>query len=153
MIVLTLPYPVSANRYWRTFLPKGHSRPVTIPSDEAKAYRESVKWEASRRGISTPIMGRVRIGIELFPKRPQDWAKRAAKDPQTWDDTVQCVDLDNANKVLLDALKGVAIEDDKWVRELHAVRREPDGDARVVVTITQLAVPYSPQASLLEVST
>jgi crossover junction endodeoxyribonuclease RusA len=52
--------------------------------------------------------------------------------------------------VLLDALKGVAIEDDRWVRELHSQRMEPDGDARVVVTITPLALPASPQASLLE---
>jgi crossover junction endodeoxyribonuclease RusA len=61
---------------------------------------------------------------------------------------VQCLDLDNANKVLLDALKGVAIDDDKWVRRLTAERMEPDGEARVVVTVTALAVE-EPQAALI----
>jgi hypothetical protein len=86
--------------------------------------------------IGKPIAGRVRIDIQLYPQRPQDWAKRARLAPLTWDDDVRCIDLDNANKVLLDALKGVAIEDDRWVRELHSQRMEPDGEARVVVTIT-----------------
>lgn len=151
-IVLTLPYPISANRYWTQFtLGKGKAmRMMQAPSKEAKAYKESVAWEASRRGIRAPIAGRVRIEVQLYPQRPQDWAKRAAKNPLTWDDDVRCIDLDNANKVLLDALKGVAIEDDRWVRELHSERMEPDGEARVVVTITALALPASPQASLLE---
>jgi crossover junction endodeoxyribonuclease RusA len=69
-------------------------------------------------------------------------------DGPTWDDTVRCIDIDNANKVLLDALKDVAIEDDKWVRKLTAERMEPDGEARVVVTITPLAVEQ-PQAALI----
>lgn len=152
MIVLTLPYPISANRYWRQFvLGKGEkARLMQAPSKEALAYKESVAWEASRRGIRVPITGRVRIDIALYPQRPQDWAKRSARAPLTWDDEVRCIDLDNANKVLLDALKGVAIEDDRWVRELHSVRMEPDGEARVVVTITPMALPASPQASLLE---
>lgn len=154
MIVLTLPYPVSANRYWRS-LPIGGKkggRQITVRSKEADAYRESVQWEASRRGIRKPIAGRVRIDVQLFPQRPQDWARRARLNPLTWDDDVRCIDLDNANKVLLDALKGVAIEDDRWVRELHSHRMEPDGEARVVVTITPLAVAANPQAELLEVA-
>jgi crossover junction endodeoxyribonuclease RusA len=61
---------------------------------------------------------------------------------------VQCLDLDNANKVLLDALKDVAIEDDKWVRRIDSERMEPDGEARVVVTITAIA-GAQPQADLL----
>ena len=63
-----------------------------------------------------------------------------------------CLDLDNANKVLLDALKGVAIEDDKWVRQLHSERMEPDADgARVVICITPMAVAQ-PQGELLGVA-
>ncbi|MFX7793104.1 RusA family crossover junction endodeoxyribonuclease, partial [Acinetobacter baumannii] len=65
-----------------------------------------------------------------------------------WDDTVRCIDLDNAKKVLLDALKGVAIEDDQWVRRIVAERMEPDADgARVVLTVTPLSV-VQPQAGL-----
>jgi len=61
---------------------------------------------------------------------------------------VRCIDIDNANKVLLDALKDVAIDDDKWVRKLTSERMEPDRQARVVVTITAIAT-VRPQADLL----
>lgn len=148
-IILTLPWPVSANRYWR---PVPIGRHITIvPTKEAKAYRREVAQLAGAAGIVKPMKGRVAIDVRLYPHRPQDWVKRARLDPATWDDTVQCIDLDNANKVLLDSLKGVAIEDDKWVRRLTSERMEPDGrEACVVVTITALVLPKAPQASLLE---
>ena len=146
MIELTLPYPISANRYWKQFVLNG--RAMQGPRSDAKAYRRDVQKAAVLAAIGQPITGRVRIEIALYPQRPQDWAKRASKAPLTWDDDVRCIDLDNANKVLLDALKGVAIEDDRWVRELVSRRMEPDGDARVVVRVTPLVMPAEPQASL-----
>lgn len=149
-ICLTLPYPISANRYWRSFVPRGHTRAIVTLSDEAKAYKTEVQWLCRQAGVRRPITGRVCIEVRLYPNRPQDWAKRAAKDPAGWDDTVQCLDLDNANKVLLDSLKGVAIDDDKWVRRIVSERMEPDaGPARVVVTITPLAPVVVPQMDLL----
>jgi crossover junction endodeoxyribonuclease RusA len=135
VIALTLPYPISANRYWRTYMPKGFKAPVTVPSAEAKAYKAQVCGLAKIAGVKAPIAGRVAVAIRLYPNRPQDWAKRAAKDPMGWDDTVQCLDLDNANKVLFDALKGVVIEDDRWVRRITAERMEPDGEARVEIVV------------------
>jgi crossover junction endodeoxyribonuclease RusA len=148
-ITLTLPYPVSANRYWRSFVPRGQSRAIVVLSDEAKAYKQQVGWMAHQAGIRKPIAGRVQVEIWLYPQRPQDWAKRARRDPVGWDDTVQCLDLDNANKVLLDALKGVAIEDDRWVHRLVSSRMEPDGEGRVVLTITSLMPRTAPQLDLL----
>jgi crossover junction endodeoxyribonuclease RusA len=146
MITLTLPYPISSNRYWR---PVNIGKHITIvPTKEAKDYKKLVASYCRVAGIRAPIEGRVAITVQLYPQRPQDWAKRAAKDV-AWDDGVRCLDLDNANKVLLDALKGVAIVDDGWpVRSLHSDRMEPDGDARVVVTITQIHVEQV-QAELL----
>jgi crossover junction endodeoxyribonuclease RusA len=149
MISLILPWPVSANRYWRSFVPRGHTRAIVTLSDEAKAYKAQVGWLVRQAGITVPIAGRVEIGIQLYPKRPQDWARRQRKNPLHWDDDVQCIDLDNANKVLLDSLKGLAIEDDKWVRRITAERREPDGEARVVVTINPMVAPVHPQGDLL----
>lgn len=148
-IQLTLPYPISANAYWRSFVPKGHSRAVTIRSREANAYKEQVGWMVKAAGIVKPIVGRVQIDVKLYPHRPLDYQKRMQKQGARWDDSVQCIDLDNANKVLLDSLKGVAIDDDKWVRKIVAERMEPDGEARVVVTITALHVEQ-PQVALFE---
>lgn len=146
-ITLTLPYPVSCNRYWRTRVVKGLA--MTYVSTEAKDYKREVAWLVKAAGIRQPITGRVAVSYVLYPKRPLDWSKRASKDPHGWDDTVACIDLDNAQKVLLDALKGVAFDDDKWVRRIDAERAEPDGEARLVVTIRSVAPETSPQGALL----
>lgn len=138
-ITLVLPYPISSNRYWRTYMPKGFKAPVTTLSAEAKEYKNAVKLLAKQAGILRPITGRVAVAIRLYPNRPQDWQKRVKRDPVAWDDTVQCLDLDNANKVLFDSLKGVAIEDDRWVRRISSERMEPDGEGRIEVTITAIA--------------
>ena len=138
MITLRLPVPPSANRFWRTYMPKGFKAPVTTLSAEAKAYKTEVAWLAKAAGIRTPIIGRVSVSFIYYPKRPQDWQKRARLDPQGWDDGVMALDLDNLGKGLFDALKNVVFEDDKFVHEIHARRAEPDGDARVIVTITPI---------------
>jgi crossover junction endodeoxyribonuclease RusA len=146
VIELVLPYPISSNRYWRP-VHIGHHITI-VPTKEAKAYREQVGYLVRAAGVFLPIPGRVAVDVQLFPKRPIDWVKRAKKDPEQWDDTVMCIDLDNANKVLLDSLNGEAIEDDKWVRRLTSERMEPDGEGRVVVRITRLQVVHK-QAPLL----
>lgn len=143
MLTITLPYPISSNRYWR---PVPIGKHITIvPTKEAKAYKDDVGWRLKAAGVHKPITGRVAIDVKLYPHRPLDWERRARLDPMGWSDTVQCIDLDNANKVLLDALKGVAIDDDKWVRRITAERMEPDGrEACIVVTIMPL-VKANPQ--------
>lgn len=147
MIVLTLPYPISSNRYWR---PVNIGKHITIvPTKEAKDYRKQVAQMTCAAGVLRPLTGRVAIRVQLYPHRPLDWQKRQRQHGAAWDDTVQCIDIDNANKVLLDALKEVAIEDDKWVRRLVSERMEPDErGARVVVTIERLPAEQ-PQADLL----
>lgn len=148
MITLTLPYPISANRYWRPVRIGAHI--TIVPTSEAKAYRKEVAKLCAEQGVTRVLAGRVAVDVLLYPHRPQDWAKRQRIHGATWDDTVQCLDVDNVNKVLLDSLKGVAIDDDKWVRRLATERMEPDGgEARLVVRITPLAA-VQPQASLLE---
>ena len=148
-IVLTLPWPISANRYWRTYMPKGFKAPVTAVSTEAKEYKRAVGLIARVAGIRAPIAGRVSVHLQLYPKRPKDAARRATKDPMGWDETVQCLDLDNARKVVYDALKGIVFEDDALIFRDSGERMEPDGEARVVVTIEPI-VRVSPQPALFE---
>jgi crossover junction endodeoxyribonuclease RusA len=85
--------------------------------------------------VVRPFTGRIEIAYSLHPKLPQDWRTRARKDPDGWEDTVMCMDLDNANKVLLDALKGVVFEDDKWVRKITAQRGKPMAEACLLVFV------------------
>ena len=146
MIVLTLPYPISANRYWR---PVNLGKHISIvPTKEAKQYREQVGWIARGAGARQPLTGRISVDLKLYPHRPQDWKTRQRKLGAAWDDSVQCIDLTNAEKVLMDALNGVAFLDDKQVRRYTAERMEPDEHgARVVLTIQAIAEP-APQREL-----
>lgn len=146
-ITLILPYPLSANRYWR---PVRIGKHITIvPTKEAKQYRKDIALLCHEAGVIGPITGRVQVDVKLYPHRPLDWQKRQRLCGAAWDDTVQCIDIDNANKVLLDSLKDVVIDDDKWVRRLNSERMEPDDQpARVVVTVTALATEQ-PQMGLL----
>lgn len=148
MITLVLPYPISANRYWRPV----HIGPriTIVPTKEAKEYRALCAEIARGAMLREPFGHRVAVELDLYPQRPQDWARRAARAPMTWDDDVRCIDLGNAEKVLSDALQGVVFTDDRWIWDLHKKRKEPDGEARVVVRITPLARQVHPQSNLLE---
>lgn len=150
-VILVLPYPVSANRYWATRVvqPKGgRAMAMTYVTPEAKEYQKQVLAAARALGVVAPIVGRVQIDIRLYPHRPLDFAARQRKHGAAWSDTVQCLDLDNTTKVLLDALKGVAMEDDKWVRRIISERMEPDEHgARVVVRVLALELEQ-PQLGL-----
>ena len=71
-ITLTLPYPISANRYWRPVKVGQHI--TIVPTKEAKLYRNEVA--ALYRGPL--VTGRCLFEVFLFPNRPQDWQKRHA---------------------------------------------------------------------------
>ncbi len=112
-IKLILPFPVSANRYWR------HDRGHTHRSTEAIKYIEHVRWLCLEANL-TPLAGNISISFDFF--RP---AKRG--------------DLDNLLKVTIDSLKGLAYEDDKQIVELYAARHEGKTDPRVEVLIEAIA--------------
>lgn len=105
----TLPYPPSANRYWR--MARGHIH----KSNEARDYQRNAAMCALAAGVR-PLDGNVSVTLSVF--RP---AKRG--------------DLDNTQKVLLDALKGVAYHDDAQVTEIHAKRFEDKENPRVEVIL------------------
>lgn len=140
-IALTLPYPISANRYWRAVTIGGRNekaRQIMAPTKEAKAYKEQCGWIAVRAGIHTPLDWRFELEIDLYPGLPQDWAKRQRSDPY-WDDTVQCMDLGNCEKVLADALQGVVYTDDRWCWRQTKQRMVPDSKgARVELRVIPL---------------
>ena len=141
-VMLTLPYPISANRYWATRVVKaketGRWMAMTYVTPDAEAYRRDVASTARASGIAQPFPWRVSVELDLYPSRPQDWARRAKRDPIGWDDDVRCIDLGNAEKVLSDALQGIVFEDDRWIWDLHKRRKEPDGEGRVVLRIRPL---------------
>ena len=95
--MIVAPYPVSANRYWRRF---GESMVV---SAEARTYKRLVGllWMQKRYPLRS---GPVHVEIGLAPRLT---AKGIASKTR--------LDLDNCIKVALDALNGVAYDDDSQV--------------------------------------
>lgn len=108
-ITAILPYPPSANRYWR------RAGRVIYKSKEGADYAKQVKAMFSIHGI-TPHDHPVSVAIDLF--RP----KKAG-------------DLDNRIKVLLDSLNGIVFNDDSQVVDIHARRFDRKGWGGVIVRI------------------
>lgn len=140
MITVTLPCPVSANRYWasRIVQPKlGSVFVSTYVTPEAKRFKKSAERLLRQAGVRSALPGRMHVDIKLWPHRPLNYRKRMREHGDLWDDTVQRLDLDNARKVINDALKGIAFDDDKCIFKDSGEVMEPDGRAAcVVVTIT-----------------
>ena len=152
-VIMKLPPPISANRYWahRVIKQKGTGRwmALTYVTPEAVEYKQQVKKIAEMYGVREPITGRVRLSIDLYPHLPLDWKKRQRLDAECWDDTVQCQDLGNSEKVVSDALNGIVITDDSMFREILLRRMVPDGEARMIVTVTPIPRATSPQPSFI----
>jgi crossover junction endodeoxyribonuclease RusA len=114
-LTLVLPYPPSANRYWRNY------RGTTVTSAEARSYKLEVAYVARQAGIEK-LSGPVALYIDIYrPRRSGD--------------------LDNRLKVLIDALQGVAYDDDDQVVEIHARRLDDKRNPRVEVEI-RAATPH-----------
>lgn len=109
MIRLTLPFPVSANRYWRSY------RGRMVRSAEANAYKQEVGWLCQAAGVQ-PLTGDVCVTFDFY---------RAAKRGDT----------DNFLKITIDALIGYAYADDRQIVEIHATRHDDKANPRVEVTI------------------
>lgn len=118
---LTLPLPPTANLYWRVF----RGRPVQ--SARAKEYKRAVQLralgnrrdpESIRNGV---FSGEVVVTMTVYRGR-------------------RIGDLDNFQKVLLDALRGVAFVDDSQVVEIHARREDDPANPRVEVSVEALRV-------------
>ncbi len=110
----TLPYPPSANAYWRFVAIRG--RPVVLVSREAREYKKTV---ALMLKTSPRITGTVGLRLNVFRPRKSG-------------------DLDNTIKVLLDSLKGILFEDDKQVVEITAKRWDDKENPRVLVQVIPL---------------
>jgi Holliday junction resolvase RusA-like endonuclease len=114
---LTLPYPPSANRYWRTIVHTDKetkvSRALVFVSTEAKKYKEGITQLAGAfRMLTGPLGMRVRI------YRPQ-----------------RSGDLGNRIKVLEDALQGVAFENDSQIEYEELFRHDDKDNPRVEVEV------------------
>jgi crossover junction endodeoxyribonuclease RusA len=98
-----LPVPPSANMYWRVW------RNRMVVTEEARAYKQEVALLL--RG-AVPLTGNVSVNLSVY--RPR-----------------KCGDLDNYNKVLFDALQGLAYKNDSQITEIHSFRQDDKNNPRV----------------------
>ncbi|GHG79592.1 hypothetical protein GCM10012319_31610 [Comamonas sp. KCTC 72670] len=122
---LTLPYPPSANTYWKPSKGRG-----LVPSDEAKAYKADVARVAAL-AKARPLFGAVQVVVTVYRPRASG-------------------DLDNTLKVLNDALNGLAWLDDEQVVRILAVREDDKRAPRAEVhaTAARFATPEEAAAHL-----
>jgi len=96
MIELTLPWPPSVNRYWRTFQGR------MIISAEGRAYRKAVADQVLIQRGAKHYAGKMKVEIEAW--RPDNRRR----------------DLDNLLKAALDGCTHAGVwEDDSNIIDLH----------------------------------
>lgn len=105
IVQVSLPYPPSANRYWRMW--RGH---MTV-SAEAKAYKLAVALKLKALGVK-PQTTECMVSATVY--RPQ---RRG--------------DLDNTAKCLLDACNGSLWVDDSQITGLMLLRQDDKHNPRV----------------------
>lgn len=98
-MIITIPYPVSTNRYYRTF------RNITTISKEGRLFKGEVRLVNHK---IKPVDGDVMLDITLHPKQTKGGKMYKV-----------VIDLDNCLKCILDSLIGVVYHDDKQVKELR----------------------------------
>lgn len=112
-VCLTLPYPPSANRYWRSVVIGGMVR--VLVSSEARSYKKRCATIAAMT-CKVPMTGPLHMSIKVF--RPM---KRG--------------DLSNRIKVVEDSLQGVVFHDDDQMVGIEASRHDDKGSPRVEVLV------------------
>jgi crossover junction endodeoxyribonuclease RusA len=127
--MISLPYPISANVYWRNF------RGRMVVSKEAEIFKRVAASQAIRAGITHAMSGAIEICIQLHPKMTKAKGKGAAGQPRA---SKTRVDLDNALKVTIDSLIGIAYEDDNQIERISAEIGQPFEGGGLSVWVSQI---------------
>ena len=113
-LAIELPWPPSANRYWRR---KGH---IIHVSTEAKNYKNQVAWILLPHKIKI-ISDRIYLNIEAYPpdKRMRD--------------------LDNLIKITLDSLQYARLfENDEQIDKISIERKEVVKSGKIIVSLQNI---------------
>lgn len=85
---------------------------------EAKALKESYQWQAKAQVKTAPLSGPLSVTLTIYH------GDRRVRD------------IDNYNKLVFDALTGIAYEDDGQIDELRLVRRYDKARPRLEVELS-----------------
>lgn len=121
---LTLPLPPSVNHSHRNFTNKAGRRlrvPTKRATDWTATARSIAFTEMQRTGWTCPQGEKVIVEYTIW------WPDRRRRDPS------------NLEKLLLDSLEGIAVDDDKWCLPRCMDFDYDKGDPRVEVVVRRAA--------------
>lgn len=127
-MIALLAYPPSTNRAWR--LTNGRM----VQHQTVKAWKQAAAWTARASGFR-PLAGPVAVRATLHPRMTK--AGQASK---------VRLDADNALKLVLDALNGVAYADDKQAVEVTACIGYPLPEGGLTVEVCQANAGNAPES-------
>jgi len=112
-MILTLPVPPSSNRWWRNV------RGRMVKSREAREYQETAATLAVMQRI--PLIEKpTEVSVTIR------WFREALRG-----------DLDKRYSIMLDALQGIAYENDSQIAEIHAYRTLDRENPRMEVMVSR----------------
>ena len=107
--------PKSTNHIYKSVCRGGY--PTVYLTPEGKAIKEVYQYEAKTQWRQKPIVGELAISVWFYFK------------------TKRRRDLDNQNKLILDALTGIVYEDDSQIAELHLYKGYDANSPRIEVVV------------------
>lgn len=117
-VTIVGPYPISLNAYLRLVDNRSYR------TKEANEYKATFQRLALEAGVLAPIDGFVEVSIVIYPKLTKTAIKLSKKDPLYYL-KIQCLDVDNCLKVLLDSFNKVIYTDDKKIVNLTIKKGVP----------------------------
>ena len=119
--MMVFPYPPSANRYWRVWGGR------VVRSAEARSYKIICHGIATM-AKAPKLAGDVAVSVILHPKKTKRGEASKTR-----------IDLDNALKVVIDAMQGVAYANDSQVVRIVAEIGCPLTDGGLTIEVKEAA--------------
>ena len=140
-----LPYPITANDFWRTraIISKGKPMAIVYQTQEAEAWKEHAGLIAKTKGFLSPTDRPVALRIVHHHK-----ALVYSKHLQRKIRNGNVFDLDNVLKVSIDGLKKIVFHDDKQVKHIEAGYGDETEAGALTVEVREF-IP--PQAELFRI--
>lgn len=134
-LTITLTGPLKGKGRPRAATSKKTGKSFQYTPADTRKYEQQVAWEAKQAILKTKwrvTRAPVRLDIYIWHKRPKALKKSEADLPPC-----RVPDMDNIEKILMDALNTVVWKDDKQVVEKHTYKYWGD-DPGVFIRVSEI---------------
>lgn len=122
--------------------PKGKGRPRfykghAVTPEDTRAYEQAIQMLYKAKYHARKLYGAIEFDIKVYCIVPKNYSKKRRYEIAKNEERPQVKpDVDNIAKIVLDALNGIAYDDDKQVTDLIVRRRYTFDSRREGVMIT-----------------